>query len=238
MTPASANLTLLQMILAHWDQVAWVLGALSAAVAAFASYFSGYSLKQRLADRYSWPALITRYTTTGGAGYFSAIKSVLRGAKWLYGPRAISLETYGRCLTIAAFYPILAVLVGWVLFNIGTLGAFPLFDPVDGFWSRLLRALGLVASWIIAFAIAANAENFSNFLVDKLFGRVDTLTPRAGLSSQAARGVVGFAVFALAAAVAVAVAILTTLLRHSRLDAVERFKRLLSALLLLALERF
>ncbi len=168
-------------------------------------------LRQEVADRASWPDLIARYNLTGAQGYYRTINRVLYFANRLYGLRRISRRAFGRSLQLAFVYPVLALLLGWLLFDAGTLGGVD-FLPEGQPWSERLWRFGVL---ILAFAIAASSFRFAVYIervVRRLLTqRLENHPPRTGFLSKPVRwvpdvaGLLAFA-FTFAAAFAGVVA--------------------------------
>ncbi len=128
--------------------------------------FAGYSLRETLEDPASRAALISDYRKPGAEAYFGAISHVLTFADRVYGARLISWQSFGRCLTLAYIYPLLAALFGWFMFNAGSLGSLDLFSQDLKWPIRALVAGGLVISWAIAGYGASKAGAFSDWVFD------------------------------------------------------------------------
>jgi len=166
------------------------------------------SLGDILKDRASWPRLTQRWRRGWGQAYFDAIAEVQQFAVAFYGPKALSLRAFNRCLTLALLYPILAVLLGWVVANAYDPGGLALFPDEPRVLARTGKVMALIGIWGICFLILKNAEKFAVFFVDRLLGPLDTAPARTGFLAKAVRA--GFSFFAIAicgtAAVAVAYA--------------------------------
>ena len=109
-------------------------------VAAFLiSFVQNNHLREELSDLSSRDELIARYSLRGQDAYFSGLARVVGLAEWIYGPKALSWRAYGRCLTIAFIYPLLAVMLGWVLFNIWNPAWIEIFVDTENGWERALR---------------------------------------------------------------------------------------------------
>ena len=154
----------------------------------------GVALEKMLRDPASWDVLAARYRQGRSAAYFGALERTLRFAARWYGDRLLSWRAYGVSLAIAYFYPFIAILLGWGLFNIWAPAGVEMFkDTARGFergWRLAVFIFGLSA----AVYIAKNVENFSHFIVARLFKEVDTPNTRTGTGAAAAT-------FAAAAAV-------------------------------------
>ena len=123
-------------------------------ISGVANRFSQFSLKEELADPASHPELIARYRARGPEAYRRAIGRVIGFATRVYGDRLVSPQSFGRCLQIAYLYPLVALLVGWVIFDTATLGGFPLLESRPVFWDgELWRFLALLLSWAVALAL-------------------------------------------------------------------------------------
>ena len=181
----------------------------------------GVALEKMLRDPASWDVLAARYRQGRSAAYFGALERTLRFAARWYGYGLLSWRAYGVSLAIAYFYPFIALVLGWGFFNIWAPAGVEMFkDTARGFersWRLAVFIFGLSA----AAYIAKNAEDFSHFIVARLFKAGDTPNTRTGFLPKAVRvlleaaagafaGVVAFAVavaVAGAAAVAIAVAV-------------------------------
>ena len=154
----------------------------------------GVALEKMLRDPASWDVLAARYRQGRSAAYFGALERTLGFAARWYGDRLLSWRAYGVSLAIAYFYPFIAILLGWGLFNIWAPAGVEMFkDTARGFergWRLAVFIFGLSA----AVYIAKNVENFSHFIVARLFKEVDTPNTRTGTGAAAAT-------FAAAAAV-------------------------------------
>ncbi|MGR3709838.1 MAG: hypothetical protein ACU0A9_10405 [Alterinioella nitratireducens] len=162
------------------------------------------SLGDILKDRASWPRLTQRWRRGWGQAYFDAIAEVQQFAVAFYGPKALSFRAFDRCLTLALLYPILAVLLGWVVANAYDPGGLALFPDEPRFLVRIGKAMALIGAWGICFWILKNAEKFADFFVDRLLGPLDTAPARTGFLAKAVRA--GFELLAVAVAGAFAVA--------------------------------
>ena len=162
------------------------------------------SLGDILKDRASWPRLTQRWRRGWSQAYFDAIAEVQHFAVAFYGPKALSLRAFNRCLTLALLYPILAVLLGWIVANAYDPGGLVLFPDEPRVLVRIGKAMALIGAWGICFWILKNAEKFADFFVDRLLGPLDTAPARTGFLAKAVRA--GFELLAVAGAVAFAVA--------------------------------
>lgn len=116
-------------------------------------------LRQEVADRASWPDLIARYNLTGAQGYYRTINRVLYFANRLYGRHPLGARAFARSLQLAFAYPILALLLGWLLFDAGTLGGVEFFPEGVPWFERLLSFGALM----VAFALAAGSFKFAGY---------------------------------------------------------------------------
>ncbi|PWK57324.1 hypothetical protein C7455_11251 [Roseicyclus mahoneyensis] len=142
-----------------------------------------------------------------------AIAEVLALADAVYGPRPLSWRAFDRCLLLALFYPLIAVVLGWALFNTHSPAGLTLFVDEPRLLPRIGRAIALVFAMAVAAWVVANAQRFADFVVDRVFGPPENSPARPGFLSKAGRAgvdlvavAVAFA-FAVAFAVAVAVAV-------------------------------
>ncbi len=135
-----ANPTLLAL-------VTFAAGLLIAGVAA---RFGSASMKDVLEQRESWPKLIADYRSGPAEAYFTAIDRTLATATRIWGPRPLSHGAFARCLQIAYLYPLAALLLGWLLFDLREVGGLLLFPETAVFWDRLWRVFVMVFGWAIA----------------------------------------------------------------------------------------
>ena len=78
------------------------------------------------------------------------------------------MQAFNRCLTIAYAYPAVAFLLGWVVANQTAPGGLALFQDDPHMWSRLGKALLILAAAALAGWILANADRFSRWILDRL----------------------------------------------------------------------
>ncbi|MEM8554542.1 MAG: hypothetical protein AAGF71_06895 [Pseudomonadota bacterium] len=186
------------------------LGAFGALILALATaglaYFSGYQLKHKLEDRNSWDALLKAYRPKSQTGYFTGVERVLSFAQWFYGPKALSFNAFARCLQLAYAYPLLAALIGWVLFNTTTLGGMEVFEPIDRGFERAWRAGVVVMGCAVLVCVMLQIDNIEQFFVDVANRGIDWSSTRTGLWAQSVR-VLSRVLRAVAGAVAVAFAV-------------------------------
>ncbi len=166
----------------------------------------GVALEKMLRDPASWDVLAARYQQGRSAAYFGALERTLGFAARWYGDRLLSWRAYGVSLTLAYFYPFIALVLGWGLFNIWAPAGVEMFkDTARGFergWRLAVFIFGLSA----AAYIAKNAEDFSHFIVARLFKEVDNHNTRTGFLPKAVRVLLEAFAGAFAGAVAVAFA--------------------------------
>uniref|UniRef100_UPI004048A28F hypothetical protein n=1 Tax=Pseudomonadota TaxID=1224 RepID=UPI004048A28F len=166
----------------------------------------GVALEKMLRDPASWDVLAARYRQGRSAAYFGALERTLRFAARWYGDRLLSWRAYGVSLAIAYFYPFIALVLGWGLFNIWAPAGVEMFkDTARGFergWRLAVFIFGLSA----AVYIAKNVENFSHFIVARLFKEVDTPNTRTGAGAVAVAAAVVAAAAAAGAGAVVAAA--------------------------------
>lgn len=182
-------------------------------VAAFLiSFVQNNHLREELSDLRSRGELIARYSLRGQDAYFSGLERVVALAERIYGPKALSWRAYGTCLTIAFFYPLIAVMLGWVLFNIWNPAGIDLFIDTENGWERALRFAFFIFGLGIAALVFRNAENFRDYLVAQVKKRLDSSNPWAGFLSNAAQGLAFAGAFAFAGSEAALILFLYALL--------------------------
>jgi hypothetical protein len=98
--------------------------------------------------------------------------------------------------------------MGWVLFDVGELGGFPMLEEDRSFPDRLWRLGVMLTGWAIAYWFLRNLDNLDAWVIDRLDRYLPITTPRARFRTKVARGVVR--VFAVAGAGVVAVAFAET----------------------------
>jgi len=145
-----------------------------------------------LKDRASWPQQAQKWRRGWSQAYFDAIAEVLHFAEAFYGPKPLSFRAFNRCLTLAILYPVLAVLLGWVVANAYDPGGLALFPDEPRILVRIGKATALIGTWGISFWIVKNVEKFSGFVVDCFLGPVDTAAAQTNFFRKPVR--VGFAV--------------------------------------------
>lgn len=93
--------------------------------------FGGVTMREKLEDRASWDALIARFSGHAGEAYFAAVDRGLGFAERVYGPTPLSWQAFGRCFGVALAYPVLTLLAGWILFDVGEIGGATFFPAVE-----------------------------------------------------------------------------------------------------------
>jgi hypothetical protein len=143
-----------------------------------AARFGSLSMREKLEGRASWDTLIAQFSGTARDADFGALDRMPGLAERVYGPRPSSSEAFGRCLSSAFAYPVLALLIGWVLFNAGDVGGMPFLPASDDWFDRVWRGVATILAGSLAGWVALNAERFSDFPVGILEKRVDAISPR------------------------------------------------------------
>ena len=164
----------------------------------------GVALEKMLRDPASWDVLAARYQQGRSAAYFGALERTLRFAARWYGDGLLSWRAYGVSLALAYFYPFIALVLGWGFFNIWAPAGVELFkDTARGFergWRLAVFIFGLSG----AAYFMKNAEDFSHFIVARLFKAGDTPNTRTGFLPKAVRLLLEAAAAAVALAFTVA----------------------------------
>ena len=147
----------------------------------------GVALEKMLRDPASWDVLAARYRQGRSAAYFGALERTLGFAARWYGDGLLSWRTYGVSLAIAYFYPFIALVLGWGFFNIWAPAGVEMFkDTARGFergWRLAVFIFGLSG----AVYFMKNAEDFSDFIVARLFKTGDNPNTRTGFLPKAVR---------------------------------------------------
>lgn len=140
--------------------------------------------------------------------YLNGVGALTRFADALYGPR-FSCKALDRCVQLAFFYPILGMLLGWVLFDTHTPAGLQVFHADVSFGRRLVGAVLAITGLAVAIWIVWNSQTFANHCVARFLGPVDAGTAPPGFLAKVGRAAVGFLVrtAAFAGGVAVAVAV-------------------------------
>ncbi|MBU2982207.1 hypothetical protein KO498_10350 [Lentibacter algarum] len=153
-----------------------------------------YSFKEQLDSPTSWPSLAKRYSGSGWSGYNRAIEHLLAATSRIYGDKPLGKKAYSRSLQIAFIYPPLCLLIGWVVFGVGSIGGLeilPVANPETGeawLWhDRTWRALTLVALMVFMFFSYEFAELLASWIEAKLTKPREALANRAGFLPKAAR---------------------------------------------------
>lgn len=142
------------------------------------------SLGETLQDRASWPDLITRWRITGGQSYDAAVADIVTFADWLYGPRPLSWRAFDRCVSLAFVYPLIAVVLGWTLFNSHSPAGLSLFREGLHSWPRFGRAIALMAGLALSFWVSANILRFALSAKDQLSGTKGATPKRSAFFCQ------------------------------------------------------
>ena len=170
------------------------------------SFFQNNHLREELLDLRSRDELITRYSLPGQDAYFNGLARVLRLAEWIYGPKALSWRAYGSCLTIAVIYPLLAVMLGWVLFNIWNPAGIEMFFDTENGRERALRFAVFTLGMAVATFVFRNIDNMSDYLNAQIPKGLDFSKVWPGFLSKAAQGLGPPVIFGVAVAFAFAFA--------------------------------
>ena len=145
--------------IAGWIALAITLIAISFGF--LSKHFQGVSLEKMLRDPPSWDDLAARYRIGSSGAYFASLGRVLGFFDHWYGDKRLSLRAYGVSLTLAYVYPFVALLFGWMMFNIWEPAGLSIFQDIPSGFERSWRSGAFVAAAVIAVVIARNAENFS-----------------------------------------------------------------------------
>ena len=148
------------------------------------------SERDKLADPDSRGRAIARYRTKGYPAYIAALTRLTGWADTFYGPRLLGAQSFTRCLQIAFLYPLVALLMGWVLFDVGELGGFPMLEEGRSFPDRLWRLGVMLTGWAIAYWFLRNLDSLDDWVIDRLDRYLPITTPRASFRTKLARGVV------------------------------------------------
>ena len=177
----------------------FVLGII---VTIWTTRFAGYSLRETLEDPASRSSLIANYRKPDSEAYFQAVTRVLTFAEDFYGTRLISWQSFGRCLTLAYLYPMLAALLGWVIYNAGSPGGLDLFSQDLTGPTRALVAGGLLISFPISAFLATKARAFAEWALERVDRALPSSVPRTSFLSKALRATANFGVGAFVSAFA------------------------------------
>ncbi len=130
--------------------------------------------------------LIARHACTTADGYYMTLETLLDRAEHFYGAPKLR-SVFGRCLSLAYFYPLLAALLAWVVANQTAPGGFEMFQDIPDWPDRLWRGTVFIIAFAALFWIIGNKNNFYEKLRDSLRQRIDRSPHRAGFLSKPAR---------------------------------------------------
>jgi hypothetical protein len=133
--------------------------------------FSGAPLRGSMDDPRARAALIAYFNREDRDTYFDRLHSLLGFASQTYGETSLSWRAYGTCLTLAFFYPLVSILLGWLLFNIWSPAGIDLFRDIDSDFGRLWRFALFAFSVGLAFFVVNNSERLGRFIVGLWIGR-------------------------------------------------------------------
>lgn len=152
-----------EAIVGFWpwaERNAGFFGLLSLLLAAWAIWtvrYGGFSLREQLEERDSWPELIRRCECTLSDAYFNGLNRVLMFGETFYGPR-VSWQSFNRCVQLALVYPVLWLLIGWVVFGTNTFGQLQVFSLQPSGFLRLRDAVGILATALIVGYLWAHVD--------------------------------------------------------------------------------
>ncbi len=135
--------------------------------------FGQIQLIDQIRNRENWPLLIAQYQSSNADRYFAAIERLLAFATRFYGAKPLSWQAFYRCLAPAFIYPVIAVLLSWVVANQHSPGGMSLLadDPV--WWSRFGKGLLLMAAMVFVVWIIGRSDRLAEWALEKQFGPFD-----------------------------------------------------------------
>ncbi|MDU8912056.1 hypothetical protein [Aestuariicoccus sp. MJ-SS9] len=149
--------------------------------------YQSFGLRDMVRDRPSHPGLIEDYSVSRSAGYYRAIDRLLGLADQIYGPAFLGRAAFDRCLQIAFFYPLLAILIAWMGWGTATIGGLSVFEQSYDFWGGMWR--GAVVLLLIAGTVMFLPRwvRWWDARLDRAIETAKAVDQRAGFLSKAAR---------------------------------------------------
>lgn len=125
--------------------------------------FQTSTLRDEVADPASWPALINDHTQTRMEGYRAGLGRVLSWSGRFYGTAHFGGQSLTRCWQVAFMYPPVALILGWMLFDVGVVGGLEMlpegeWDPPARLWRGALL-IGIMGINFVFFRFALNNFN-------------------------------------------------------------------------------
>ena len=200
-----------------WDQayknqgalvvMALLLVFIAMSVATFAQRISNRKIKAAIDNLGARETIIAHLNRGATESYFTSLESVIECSGKVYGQKMVSWRTYGTCLTVALFYPLIAIVMGWLFFNIWSPAGIDIFRDIESNIGRLWRFLLLVGSIIFAFMIVKNNDALSQYFVAKLSQKMPKLVgPNTKMDRVGLETLVGGIAIVFAISVALTVA--------------------------------
>jgi hypothetical protein len=200
-----------------WDQayknqgalvvMALLLVFIAMSVATFAQRISNRKIKAAIDNLGARETIIAHLNRGATESYFTSLESVIECSGKVYGQKMVSWRTYGTCLTVALFYPLIAIIMGWLFFNIWSPAGIDIFRDIESNIGRLWRFLLLVSSIIFAFMIVKNNDALSQYFAAKLSQKMPKLVgPNTKMDRVGLETLVGGIAIVFAISVALTVA--------------------------------
>lgn len=170
-----------------WGFLALLLSVSILIAGGLAFFTTGARLERGLRDPKSWPLIIEAYRDTKRAAYWARIGGILDWAQDFYKGPPISWQAFGRCLSLAFAYPLIALLLGWVIADAGQVGGLELLASHPHWWDRIWRMGVIIVSWIPLMLLFRYGDRFTDFWFAKSDRWLDHIPNRAGFLTKAAR---------------------------------------------------
>lgn len=108
-------------------------------------------LREDIANPVSRARLATACAQTSAAAYDDAVDRLLDWTERTFGTRREIGKTFGRCVQIAVRYPVVALVLGWLFLDVGTLGGVEIFPSGLPLWRRTIATAALILLGIFFF---------------------------------------------------------------------------------------
>lgn len=124
-------------------------------------------LREDIADPESRARLAKDCAQTSAAAYDDAVDRLLGWTDRTFGTRREIGKTFRRCVQFATLYPILALMLGWMFLDVGTLGGVDFLPSGGSLWHRSIATAIMVFIALLVGNLPTLSES-----VSRVFNRI------------------------------------------------------------------
>lgn len=128
--------------------------------------------RERILDTRMWDDMIATLQPDWANRYYAAIAASTGWFDRVYGPRLLGGMAFDRALTFAFLYSFTTFIMGWVLFDIGTIGGVQFIASKDSILERLIHLFTSLLGPIFLYYLIKSAISDNTLIIfGKIFSR-------------------------------------------------------------------